>query len=193
MRAYIIFTVVITSLLMVACSMVNIAGNPIQGLYSHYDATNAEYPGLLVKADSTAICDLEYPDSPKVFMVNGQQLKECLTGYDNAIVYIWDAHCPAEQCFSPSLLQKYCDEKNVQLFVVAEYYDGPELIQFYEIKRPLFGIDTKYYKADYIDKYRKLFEADLDAVDESYSRMLYFKKGKYVGGARIEFEEERKL
>lgn len=179
--------IIIASFLISSCGLVQISGNPIQGMYSRYESTNTAYPGLLVKADSTAICELESRISPKVYVVNGQQMKECVAHYDDAIVYIWDAHCPAEQCFSPSLLQKYCDEKNVQLFIVAEYYDGAELTQYYDIKRPLFGIDTQHYQSDYIDKYVDKFEADLSVDKTRQGRMLYFKKGKYVGAATIEF------
>jgi hypothetical protein len=190
MRKIGVIITIAVAFMLTACNLVKIG--PVQslrGFYSYYSATAKEYPGLLVKADSTAICELEYPASPKVYLVNGQQMKECVANYDDAIVYIWDAHCPAEQCFSPSLLQKYCDEKNVQLFVVAEYYDGAELTQYYDIKRPLFGIDTQHYQSGFIEKYVGKFEADLSVDKTRSGRMLYFKKGKYVGAARIEFEE----
>jgi len=181
--------IIAISFLISSCGLVQISGNSIQGLYSRYQATNAAYPGLLVKADSTVICELEYPASPKVYLVNGQQMKECVAHYDDAIVYIWDPHCTSDQCYSPSLLQKYCDEKNVELFVVAEYYDGAELVQYYEINRPLFGIDTKYYKTDIVELYAAKFQRDLMVDKGIVSRLLYFKKGKFMGGANIEFEK----
>jgi hypothetical protein len=182
------FTLLLLALLFSSCGLIHFEPT-INGLYSRYDKTNEAYPGLLVKTDTTTtVCNLQYTEEPKVYVVNGLQLKECLSNHDDAIVYIWDAHCTSKECYSPSLLQKYCDKKNVELYVVTEYYDGADLVQFYEINRPIFGIDTKYYKADFIEKYVARFEADLNAEDKETGRMLYFKKGEYRGKAKLEFE-----
>lgn len=184
-------TIILIYILSCSCTgLIHIkANNPIKAFTSRYNETQKQYPGLLVKADSlVTLCDLVYKESSHVYLVNGLQLKQCIAEYENAIVYIWDAHCPSKQCFSPSLLQKYCRQKNVELFVVAEYYDGAELIQFYEIDKPILGIDTEYYKSNFIDRYVSKFEGDLDVSDNTTGRMLYFKNGKYIGRAVIEFE-----
>lgn len=174
-----------------SCNLIHIKPGKVYGLFSGYNATQKHYPGLLVKTDaSTPLCDLRYSEEPKVYVIKGEQLKQCLMDYDDAIVYIWSPHCGGDQCFSPSLLQKLCKEKKVELFVVAEYYTGEDLVQFYELDRPMFGIDTRYYKTDIVDMYLPKFENDLSAKKEAYGRMLYFKKGKYVGRPEIEFEEQ---
>ena len=164
--------------------------DPLKGFISRYSDTQKNYPGLLVKTDpSSSVCDLRYAEHSPVYLVNGLQIQQCLKNYDDAIVYIWDAHCTSKRCYSPGLLQRFCNTKNVELFVVAEYFDGEELTQFYEIEHPLYGIDTEYYKTNFIEKYVGKFEADLAVGEDRPGRMLYFKKGKYIGAAEIEFEK----
>lgn len=174
-------------LLLSSCQLIKIKGpTDLRGFYSYYNKTKEDYPNLLVKTDSIIdICVLEYSVKPKVYIINALQLKECLNSCNDAIVYIWDPHCPSDQCVAPNLLQAYCDENNAQLFVVAKYYDGEELVQYYDIEKPIFGIDTEYYKSDLIKKYTTLFENDLGAYDNESSRMLLFEKGKYLGRIRI--------
>lgn len=182
---------IIIILLCCSCNLIEInGGTPLNAFYSRYKQTNDAYPGLLIETDSsTALCELKYNvGKPEVYVINGLQLKQCLANYDDAIVYVWAPYCAGKECYSPSLLQKYCDEKNVTLFVVTEYYAADELVQFYQIERPLFGIDTKHYCSDFIDKYVGCFKNDLNATDKEAGRMLYFKKGKYMGKAIIEFE-----
>lgn len=182
---------IIIILLCCSCNLVEVnGGSPLSAFYSRYKQTNDAYPGLLIKTDNnTPICELKYnPEKPEVYIINGLQLKQCMANYDDAIVYIWAPYCGSKECYSPSLLQKYCDEKNVELFVVTEYYAADELVQFYQIERPLFGIDTKHYCSDFIDKYARCFETDLTGEKNETGRMLYFKKGEFMGKTRIDFE-----
>jgi hypothetical protein len=164
------------------------------GLVSKYKKTDKEYPGLLVKTNpNEPICNLTITETPKVYIINGLQLKNCLKNYQKAIVYIWDPHCTSEQCVSPTLLQQYCNEENTELFVVAEYYDGNELTQFYDVKHPILGIDTEYYKSNFTDRYTRLFKEDLAVKThkDNYSRMHYFENGEYKGFGQFKLPAKR--
>lgn len=179
-------------LLFISSSCIRIATPEIVGFVSKYKKTDREYPGLLVRTNPTeSVCNITVKDTPQVYIINAKQINNCLNKYQKSIVYIWDPHCTAESCISPTLLQSYCDLENIELFVVIEYYDGAELSQYYDLKHPIFGIDTQYYKTDFTDRYRKLFEKDLCGQNNSYSRMIYFENGEYMGSA--EFSKSTKV
>ncbi|MCE7923271.1 MAG: hypothetical protein DYG98_09450 [Haliscomenobacteraceae bacterium CHB4] len=58
-------------------------------------------------------------------------------------------------------MQEYCNKNNVELFIVAEYYDYSNMILNPSIKRPIFGIDCNYYSTNLTKKYMSRFLIDL--------------------------------
>ncbi|WP_297334058.1 hypothetical protein [Flavobacterium sp.] len=185
---------IVICLLFSTVSCISVKAPEIVGFVSKYKKTDKKYPGLLIKTNpGEAVCNLTTAETPKVYIINGLQLKDCLKDYKKAIVYIWDPHCASEQCISPTLLQQYCNEQDTELFVVAEYYDGKEMAQFYDINHPIFGIDTEYYKTNFTDRYTRLFSEDLaiKAAKDSYSRMHYFENGEYKGFGEFSTQSTR--
>lgn len=194
MKRISILTFIVMCLLFSTASCISIKAPEIVGFVSKYKKTDKEYPGLLVKTNpNEPICNIAITDTPKVYIVNGLQLKDCLKDYKKAIVYMWAPHCTSEQCVSPTLLQQYCNEQDTELFVVAEYYDGNELTQFYDVKHPILGIDTEYYKSNFTDRYTRLFKEDLAVKThkDNYSRMHYFENGEYKGFGQFKLPAKR--
>lgn len=90
-----------------------------------------------------------------------------------ALVYIWKPHCPNEACISPVYLQSKCDERDIEAFVVAEFYDC-ELMQLNSVlDKPIFGIDQDFYNTNLTSKYLTKFWSDLSNFENGISRKMF--------------------
>ena len=170
------------SLFFLGCSI----HGSLQGLYSYYEKTAAISPDLIQKA-TDPVCTLRQPEKPAVFVVNGKELRMCLEPFEDALVYIWTPKCHSDKCVPLDYLQAYTDKKDVELFIVAEYYDYKTMSTHYNIERPIFGIDCAYYGTQLVNKYVTGFMEDLmngkGSGKEDYERFYLFKAGKMVGKA----------
>lgn len=170
--SYAVFVIIISS-----CA---IKGS-LKGLYSYYDKTKSENPNLFLKdVNPNSLCYYSNENvNSKVFVTNGLKLKKCISQNSNTLIYIWSPQCKAPSCLPLDVVQNFCDTRNIDLFIVAQYYDSEQMTVSYTIKRPIFGIDTEYYKTNLTKKYLSLFLKDLNAnaTDERY---LYFKNGVFL-------------
>lgn len=154
----------------------------LQGLYSYYNKVNKAKPNLLVKP-KTSICELKPAKTPKVYVVKGQDLKSCISSKKNVLVYIWGPKCKSDICYPLNPLQTICDENNVELLVLAEYYDAELMDEQYNLQRPIFGVDVEFYKQNLTSKYLPKFISDLTSgnyTNKDENRFLYFKNGEFI-------------
>lgn len=80
-------------------------------------------------------------------------------------------------------MQSYCDLKKIDLFIIAEYYDIEQMKVSHNIKKPIFGIDTKYYKTNRTQKYLQKLYQELNINLQKNApehRYLLFDNGKYI-------------
>jgi hypothetical protein len=153
----------------------------LKGLYGYYNITKKDCPGLLVRPQAPdSICQRSQPATPVVYVINGVDLKRCLSGLNNALVYFWKSNCSSPMCYPIEVVQQKCNVQNVDLFVVAEYYDTYSMNNKYDVSRPVLGIDTRYYKSNMTKKYMSRFLQDLAEVEYTESSLYYFKKGQLV-------------
>lgn len=153
----------------------------IRGVVSDYKKVNSINPNLIRKINSQdAICGAGYSDSCKVIVVNGNQLKNCIQNKDKAVIYLWNGNCKSDYCYGLDRVESYLAEKNITLYVVAEYYDHRLMSEFYDLTYPIVGIDTEYYKTDRVNKYIKYFFTDLSVEREKFHRLLYWENGTYI-------------
>ncbi|MFN5884288.1 MAG: hypothetical protein ACK445_03020 [Bacteroidota bacterium] len=114
---------------------------------------------------------------------NGNDVKQHITKYQHAIVYIWSPKCKSKYCESWDLLQQKFSKASVELVVVAEYYDCSRMLHSNKLERPIVGIDTKYYQSNFTRTYIKRFLKDL-MVDkhtaQKAGRFFYFNQGQLV-------------
>jgi hypothetical protein len=151
----------------------------LPGLFSSYKRTRTANPDLLVKpAVDASICNVTYSD--KVIITNGKKIKECILATNKAAIYIWRPKCKGKYCYSLDAIQAKCNANNIELFIVAEYYDHKEMEKEYVLKRPLFGIDTKYYRTNLTPKYLKKFKFDVASQKDIEDNFLLFKDGLFV-------------
>ncbi|WP_196885658.1 hypothetical protein [Aureivirga sp. CE67] len=149
---------------------------PFQGLYSYQEKVEIENPNL-IQFPKSAICELENKETPVIYKIHGEELKSCLNNYDKSIIYLWSPNCTSDVCIPLDLAQDYCDQNNIELFVVAEYYDAKKMKENYTIERPIFSIDTKFYKTDLTNKYlRAFFEDVTNQKMKDFEKFYFFEK-----------------
>jgi hypothetical protein len=109
------------------------------------------------------------------------ELKKCIIQSQEAVLYIWSPRCKGKHCYSLDLLQAYCNKKKIDLFIVAEYYDLYLMNQKYNIDKPIFGIDTKFYKTDVTSQYLHKFVFDLTQQHQNYiGKFFRFQDGNFI-------------
>lgn len=162
-------------------SSCSINGN-FKGLYSYYKKSYKQDKNLFVNSDEIKkLCELT--NDKKVIIIKGTEIKKCLEKTGKSIVYIWGPICKSKNCYPLSIVQSYCDLKKIDLFIIAEYYDIEQMKVSHNIKKPIFGIDTKYYKTNRTQKYLQKLYQELNINLQKNApehRYLLFDNGKYI-------------
>ncbi|WP_445722103.1 hypothetical protein [Flavobacterium sp.] len=161
--------------LLLSLSSCSINGG-FQGLYSYYKKTKKENPNLFVNSNDLECNDFE---RNKINVLTGNKILSCIKNDERALVYIWAPKCKNQYCFPLEVIQQKCNENDVKLYVVSEYYDLNLMEEKYNLENPIFGIDTEYYKTNLTDKYLKKFIFDLTRDENIYSRFYCFKNGVF--------------
>jgi hypothetical protein len=137
------------------------------GFYSGYNKLNDEdKKNIVFLEEDKKIPDIDIQN--KVYAISAEQLQDFINHYDSCVIYFWSANCMSSYCISPVACQKFCDDNNYQFIVIAEYYTFPDMYYIMPlIRNPLFTINTKYYKTDYCNHYKRRFKKKL-LKDENY-------------------------
>ena len=152
------------------------------GFYNGYKnlSENEKSQIIFVNKDSS-ICDL---NERKIYSINASQLKECLSKNDTSIVYKWGAKCSSKNCVLIEYLQRYCDKKGYNLYVVADYYHMEEMKIQNVARYPIFIANHIYYNKYYANSLNKKFIKDLlngsEIKGEDYYRYLMFEGESYL-------------
>ncbi|MCF6132347.1 hypothetical protein [Flavobacterium wongokense] len=151
------------------------------GLYGYYKKAQSENPDLYKKVDETSkITNFNneiFKD--KVIVTNGKMVRKNLGYNEYSVVYIWSPKCHSSICIPPDLVQSKCNLKNLELYVVSEYYSNEEMSEKYNLANNIIGVDTEYYKSSLTKKYLSRFLFDLTGKKEIDRQYLFFKKGIY--------------
>lgn len=160
-------------------SSCSISGN-FGGLFSYYKRTNKQSPNLIQKTTEISdFCDVNTNAKATVLMINDIQLKECLNSKEESIIFIWSPNCQGSYCYSLNAIQEKCNLKNIELFVVADYYDYSKMKESYNLAHPILGIDTKYYKTNLTNKYMSKFYLGLTSKEIISGKFLRFHRGEF--------------
>lgn len=150
-----------------------------QGLYSYSETTIKKNPEIFVNEDY--ICDKKNNENLKIYITNGLKIKSCVKDYKNAVVYIWKPKCSSKICTPLEIIADKCKNKNIKLFIVAEYYDTETMNKSYEMENPIFAIDTKHYKSNLTSKYLNSFISDLTLNSSTDNNSyLLFENGNFI-------------
>lgn len=166
----------ISFLILLSLTSCKINGS-FQGLYSYYHSTKKAKPSLIEKYDITKECQFE--NQKKVIVINHEDLKNCLKQNPKSLIYIWKPKCKSEFCYALNIVQNRCLQNDIELFVVAEYYDAALMDVDYLLKKPLFGIDVEFYDTNLTEKYLNLFVSGITSNQTIEGSFIYFIDGKY--------------
>lgn len=168
--------------LLTSCSI----NGSLQGLFSYYKKTEKEGKIIFLKFNADIDYLKTYRDSTTIILANGKEIKNYIKKFEQSLIYIWSPKCKSKFCYSLDLLQEICLQKEIELFIVAEYYDSKYMSKNYKILHPIIGIDTRYYKTNLTSKYLSNFIKDLiDEVDNITFKEIYnaqffsFRNGKF--------------
>jgi hypothetical protein len=175
-------TQVFVILIFSSCSI----NGSFQGLYSYYNKTNKIAPQL-IQAPKYPICNLIQPDTPIIYIVNGIQLKGCVEQFKKSLVYIWRPKCSSRICIPLERIQLFCQKNNIELFIVAEYYDFEKMTLKHSISRPIFGIDCNYYSSHLTKKYLDDFKTELLGKEIISNEKYFF---LFISGCLVEMTED---
>ena len=116
-----------------------------------------------------------------MYVINGKRLRNCLSDEKLTLVYIWGPKCTSSVCIPLNIIQEECNRNNIELHIVAEYYDNRLMQINYDIKRPILGIDIDYYKRNLTSKYLSRFLNELSntVADNSDNRYILYKNGNF--------------
>lgn len=131
------------------------------------------------KLNKNEVC-VQSIDWDGIIIMNGIELKSCLSLKRKSLVYIWQPNCHGKFCYSLKMIQDFCNQKNYDFFVVAEYYDLTAMKTQTSLTNSIIGIDTKYYKTNLTNKYLRKFLTDLTNSSDVYNNFFLFEKGIYM-------------
>ena len=119
----------------------------------------------------------------RIMAVTAELLSALLKNKGTTLLYLWSPHCSSSVCVSLKAVQDYCDQANLSLYVLTEYYtDAFTQIEF--LSRPMLSVNEFYYKTSYCNSYMKRFLSELIPDDkresDSNHRFLLFSKGSFV-------------
>lgn len=153
-----------------------------EGLYSYYSKTKSKNPNLFFKPNNNdSICKIKNNELKyKIIIINGLDLKKCISNNKSSLIYLWSPKCKSKICYPLEIIQTFCNSKNIDLYIVAEYYNLEQMEVNYSISKPIFGIDVNYYKTSLTKKYTKKFLDDLKSDSNTLNRYFYFKNGSFI-------------
>lgn len=148
------------TILMSSCSF----QGSLQGLFPYQRTYVKETPHLFTYTDECSPHSLDY--SPQsVLILNGETLRKCM-GEEKTLIHTWKPNCTAKACILIEIIQNICDDLNIKLYIVAEYYDGDKMSMNYDIEHKLMAIDNRYYRTAFVDSQLKKFFSDLTKVKD---------------------------
>ncbi len=154
----------------------------IVGIRSGYDKLDeVEKSRIEFVSNQTPICKLQ--NDGKIYSITATQLKKCLFENDASLVYIWDPNCGSKICLSLGVVENYCKNNKLKLFIISEYYDFESIEIQNGIDSPIFSINHNYYHTDFCGKYNRLFLEELFgenkiSSEHKYKRYLFFNGGE---------------
>ena len=127
----------------------------------------------------------EIPDrnDGRIMAVTANQLSALLKKSETTLLYVWSPHCSSSSCVSLKAVQDYCNQANLPVCVLTEYYtDAFPQNEF--LSRPMLSVNEFHYKTSYCNSYMKRFLQELIPEDkrenDSNHRFLLFSKGCFV-------------
>lgn len=111
-----------------------------------------------------------------------------MSNHKKSVIYSWSPNCGSSSCIPLFRAQKICDEQDIKLYVLLEYYDAQALEFQGQIRNPILAMNHKHYKSNFANKVGKRFRQDLlnQPIKDTLSwyRFLYFEGGNFISASR---------
>ena len=126
----------------------------------------------------------------QVVAINGKQLRTFAKETDSLLIYVWAPNCSGEACILISSCQDYCNSKDYELAVVAEYYEMTVMNRQNVADIPILIANHNYYGKYFPKSNNKRLIKDLLAdtkqeLDLKDGRYLLFSRGEIVKQAHF--------
>ena len=166
----------VTTIVFQSCAIVR-----TPGFNSGYKRLTAEEQKQICFVSSVE--EIPNQNDGRIMAVTAEQLSVLLKKKGTTLLYLWSPHCSSSVCVSLKAVQDYCDQANLSLYVLTEYYtDAFTQIEF--LSRPMLSVNEFYYKTSYCNSYMKRFLSELIPDDkresDSNHRFLLFSRGSFV-------------
>lgn len=142
-------------------------------IYGDYVESQRLTPQAFIEYDGSQCPDGNL-DSHQLYLMTGEQLRDCMKEDSVSILYLWSFGCSSPDCVSPELVQSFSDRYNAELYVLSLRYKVAYLSSNISIELPLFAINTRYYATEIESRYQKLFFRDLLARKTDRPQGLYY-------------------
>jgi len=153
----------------------------------HTPGLNSGYKRL-TDSERRQICFVgsvdEIPDhnDGRIMAITALQMFELLKKSENTLLYLWSPHCSSSVCVSLKTIQDFCDDNNLHLFVLTEYYTNAFQHNEY-LSNPMLSINEFYYKTSYCNLLLERFLSELIPKEQlkriSSNRFLLFSNENY--------------
>lgn len=165
----------------ISVSFVNMA--KVSGYETALDSLQQSHVKWLSENDTLT----DSPNDGNIYAVSASQLHSLIKRYPQSMVYLWTPSCPGNTCFSLSAIQQQCNERGLELFVVAT--------SFYEIfsqntvliKHPVVITNERIYKKSSFEDATRQFVQELlgeknynNLADSLWIGRFVFREGEFV-------------
>lgn len=86
------------------------------------------------------------PNDGNIYAVSASQMHSLIKRYPHSMVYLWTPSCTGNTCVSLSAIQQQCDERGLELFVVATSFYEIFSQNTVPVKHPVFIPNERVYK-----------------------------------------------
>ena len=151
----------------------------IEGITSDYDKLNEEQKSRIIKYDGSIE---ELSVDGNVYVIKTGQVRDFISNHNNVIIYDYTPWCKGDNCVSPIMLEKICNDNGFKLLLIADSF--VEIFKTKSQQSPMLFIDYDVYNTKKRNKYIRLFFDELTQTSEKQRGcgMFYvFEKGTFKG------------
>ena len=127
------------------------------------------------------------PNDGNIYAVSANQLYSIIKRYPQSMVYLWTPTCTGRTCLPLSSIQQQCDQKGLELFVVATSSYGFFDQNMASINHPVHIPNEHSYKEKDFEKIWHRFveellgEENYNNIDSLWVGKFIYKEGEFVG------------
>jgi len=100
-------------------------------------------------------------ETGKIYKINGPQIKEEISKYPKALVYVFANGCSSQNCMPMMHYEDYAKKNGYKLFMVMTGYGMLDKTIKQSFESPLYVINNEYYNSKYTHIFTRNFTNEL--------------------------------